>query len=265
MSMEDLMAAARVPDVIAANGFGYRRMRLSAFGKKIKSHRPGYSLKNYQERMMAAFGKKRRARKGCGVHRRRIDCAAAVGCTFKKGRGCIKKRKKVARISKTVPLGGDDDLGAYADEAGISFFGRRKVRRRRYNVPGSPCNRLTKRRCSGNPNCTYTKRGCRRRKGTAKKGVVYEGPSIAFGRRKSRKSRRKVRRTRRKIRRTRRKVRRTVRRVGRKVKKIPAKIRKLAKKLKIKITKKVGSKKIYKKLSAIKKQIARKMRSHRRR
>jgi hypothetical protein len=209
--MEDLMAAARVPDVIAANGFGYRRMRLSAFGKKIKSHRPGYSLKNYQERMMAAFGKKRRARKGCGVHRRRIDCAAAVGCTFKKGRGCIKKRKKVARISKTVPLGGDDDLGAYADEAGISFFGRRKVRRTR---------------------------------------------------RKVRRTRRKVRRTRRKVRR---KVRRTVRRVGRKVKKIPAKIRKLAKKLKIKITKKVGSKKIYKKLSAIKKQIARKMRSHRRR
>ena len=55
---------------------------------------------------------------------------------------------------------------------------RKTTRRRRYNVPGSPCNKLRKRVCSSNPNCTYTKRGCRRR--NTKK--VYEGPSLAsFG------------------------------------------------------------------------------------
>jgi hypothetical protein len=61
-------------------------------------------------------------------------------------------------------------------------FGRRRPRRR-YNVKGSQCNKLRKRVCKSNPNCTYTKRGCRRRKSTASKGVVYEGPSLAFGRR----------------------------------------------------------------------------------
>jgi hypothetical protein len=62
---------------------------------------------------------------------------------------------------------------------------RRKVRR--YNVPGSPCNRLYKRVCNSNPNCTYTKRrGCRRRNGTVKGGLVYEGPSFAsFGKKKN--------------------------------------------------------------------------------
>jgi hypothetical protein len=43
-------------------------------------------------------------------------------------------------------------------------------------------------------------------------------------------------------------------------KKLPAKIRKLCRKLKIKTTKKVGSRRICKKLSVIKKQIARKLR-----
>ena len=63
---------------------------------------------------------------------------------------------------------------------------RRKSTTRRYNVPGSPCNRLRKRVCHSNPNCSYTKRGCRRRSGTAKGGMVYEGPSLAFGRRRRR-------------------------------------------------------------------------------
>jgi hypothetical protein len=71
-----------------------------------------------------------------------------------------------------------------------SEFGRRKKakktvkRTRRYNVDGSNCNKLRKSLCKSKPNCTYVKsRGCRRRKGTAKKGgLVYEGPSLAdFG------------------------------------------------------------------------------------
>jgi hypothetical protein len=70
------------------------------------------------------------------------------------------------------------------------FGRRRKVRRtrRRYNVKGSKCNKLKARKCRSDPNCTYTKRGCRRRKSTASKGVVYEGPSLEFGRRRRRRN-----------------------------------------------------------------------------
>ena len=64
-------------------------------------------------------------------------------------------------------------------------FGRKKRRStRRYNVKGSKCNKLIKRVCQSSPNCTYAKgRGCRRRKSTVKGGLVYEGPSLGFGRR----------------------------------------------------------------------------------
>lgn len=200
--------------------------------------------------------------------------SACVGmCSWKKGRGCRRAPVKRSAPDFQMTSGGDEDLGAYAAEAGIEFFGRRRrrktrrvrssmfgnydmtkkscygrrrktrrVRRRRYNVAGSGCNKLKKRICRSNPNCTYTRRGCRRRKGTATKGVVYQGPSLQFGKR-----RRQVRKS-------------------RKVhhKKLPAKIRKLCKRLGIKCTKKVGSRRVYKKLSVLKKQIARKMRKMRR-
>ena len=59
-------------------------------------------------------------------------------------------------------------------------FGKR---RRRYNVAGSACNKLKKRVCQSSPNCSYTRRGCRRRKGTKSGAMVYEGPALQFGRR----------------------------------------------------------------------------------
>jgi len=64
-----------------------------------------------------------------------------------------------------------------------SAFGKR---RRKYFVEDSSCNRHRKSVCKSMPNCTYTKgRGCRRRKGTVKGGLVYEGPSLAaFGKRR---------------------------------------------------------------------------------
>jgi hypothetical protein len=75
---------------------------------------------------------------------------------------------------EVVPLGGDDDLGAYAEEAGIAFFGKKRKTVRRYNVPGSPCNRIKKKSCKSKVGCTYVKRrGCRRAKGFAK--MVVEG------------------------------------------------------------------------------------------
>jgi len=62
-------------------------------------------------------------------------------------------------------------------------FGKR---RRKYFVEDSSCNRHRKSVCKSMPNCTYTKgRGCRRRKGTVKGGMVYQGPSLAaFGKRR---------------------------------------------------------------------------------
>jgi len=57
---------------------------------------------------------------------------------------------------------------------------------RRYNVSGSPCNKLKKRVCRSSPNCSYTRRGCRRRKGTKSGAMVYEGPALQFGKRKNR-------------------------------------------------------------------------------
>ena len=59
-------------------------------------------------------------------------------------------------------------------------FGKR---RRRYNVAGSACNGLKKRVCQSSPNCSYTRRGCRRRKGTKSGAMVYQGPALQFGRR----------------------------------------------------------------------------------
>ena len=151
-----------------------------SFGKKRRSrdtNRPGYSKKQYlsstgsflhphtrrsrsvldpvpasdldfgrrKRRSSMYFGKKRKisTRTGCGVHRKRGMCITTNGCRWvKKSRKCVKKRAKVAKISESAPMGdADDDLGAYASEAGIEFFGRRrksmksrKVMRRRKSV-----------------------------------------------------------------------------------------------------------------------------------
>jgi len=125
-----------------------------------------------------AFGKKRRYRKSnrsaCSRLKKK-SCSASPLCHYTKGRGC---RRKSAKKAPSYSMSADDDLGAYANEAGISFFGRR-----RYNVPGSVCNKLKKNVCRSSPSCTYTRRGCRRRSGT-KKGLVYEGPSLAFGKKR---------------------------------------------------------------------------------
>ena len=76
---------------------------------------------------------------------------------------------------------------------------RKTVRksRRRYNVAGSPCNIKKRADCRSNPNCTYTRRGCRRRSGTKTGGLRYSGPMLpaaaraastatAYGRRRRR-------------------------------------------------------------------------------
>ena len=144
----------------------------------------GSPFYKYTSPIASAFGKKmhryrKSSRSACSSLRKK-SCKLPM-CTYVKGRGCRRSTKAPSHV-----MSGDDDLGAYADAAGISFFGKKMCRynvagkKKRYNVAGSSCNRLKKRVCRSNPNCSYTKRGCRRRSKT----LVYEGPSLAFGARK---------------------------------------------------------------------------------
>jgi hypothetical protein len=115
----------------------------------------------------------------------------SVNCQYVKYRGCRRRPKQLSYpwdsmnpsgrddlnelSGVNLPIRGDEPLGDYASEAGITFFGRRRggrkcaprrPRYRKYNVPGSPCN-LKMQQCKtypGSINCQYVKgRGCRRR------------------------------------------------------------------------------------------------------
>jgi hypothetical protein len=132
-----------------------------------------------------SFGKKKRpyrkSSKNACSNLNRKSCKSSPMCKYVTGRGCA--RKHVKKTDSGYHLSGDDDIGSYNEEAGIDFgFGKRLIGRKRYNVMGSGCNHLSKRVCASSPNCSYTKRGCRRRAGTKSKGLIYEGPSLAqFG------------------------------------------------------------------------------------
>jgi hypothetical protein len=148
-------------------------------------------------------------------------CNGNANCSWLGGKinACQRKRGTVK-----------DKLVFYGPNAA---FGKKRM----YNVKGSPCNRLTKRICKGNANCTYTKRGCRRRSGTVKDKLVYYGPNLQFGKRRRRKGCKSKGPT----------------------KKLPAKIRKLCKRLKIKTTKRVGGRRVCKSIKTIMKQIKKRM------
>jgi hypothetical protein len=133
------------------------------------------------------------------------DCFANPYCTYAKGgQGCryLPHGRQMEMdaggmmsspsSAPSVSMSGDEDLGAYAEAAGITFFGRRRARKcsvprrrrtcrrrstkRRYNVSGSPCNKLRKGACYS-AGCTYSKRGCRR-------SATYKPRAVtAFGRR----------------------------------------------------------------------------------
>ena len=121
-----------------------------------------------------AFGKKRRVRNynvagsSCNHLSERV-CQSNPNCSYTK-RGCRRRS-------------GTKTKGLVFEGPSLEFGKKRRVRR--YNVAGSACNKLSKRVCHSNPNCSYTKRGCKRRSGTKTKGLVFEGPSLAFGKKKN--------------------------------------------------------------------------------
>ena len=221
--------------------------------RRPSGNRPGYSLNDYMSRIEDTdlnaldFGKRRRSTRSrvggsCRSLRSKSKCNNRGMCNWKGKRGCVRIANKL-RAPDFSMTSGDDDLGSYAEAAGIEFFGRRRrrgrkgarrgVRKSRRGVRKVRRHRKTYRRVSGF--------GEAARLANSTKNVI-----MGFGKR--RRSRRRV----------------TRRKGGRKtMKKLPAKIRKMCRKLKIKCTKKVGSRKVYKKLSVLKKQIARKLRARR--
>ena len=116
---------------------------------------------------ITSFGKKRRynvAGSPCNKLHKRV-CQSNPNCSYSK-RGCKRRSRTVSK-------------GLVFEGPSLPSFGKK----RRYRVAGSPCNKLHKRVCQSNPNCSYSKRGCRRRSGTVSKGLVFEGPSLpSFGR-----------------------------------------------------------------------------------
>jgi len=104
------------------------------------------------------------------IGRNQATCGGNPNCNWQSGANSGRGRC----VRQVGHLGGEQYQGPMLPSA----FGKRL---RRYNVSGSPCNKLRKRVCRSSPNCSYTKRGCRRRSGTKSGAMVYEGPSLAFG------------------------------------------------------------------------------------
>jgi hypothetical protein len=140
----------------------------------------------------------------------------------------------------------DGQFKSYADLAGIEFFGRRRRRRGRKGARKGSRRGVRKVRRHRKTYRRVSAFGEVARLANATKNMM-----MGFGkRRKSRKVRKNAKKTHADFRRL--------------PRKLPASVRKMCRKLKIKCTVKVGSRKVYKKLSVVKKQIARKMRKMRR-
>ena len=209
-------------------------------GKKRPGNRPGYSYKTYMSKMQELppgvrggldFGKRRKSRKSACRGLKKSSCAGPM-CGWRKGKGCRNKRNAPSAV-----ISGDDDIGAYADAAGIHMFGRRRYRRRRssFGRRRSMIGEKPKRSCTA-----IGRRRRRRCNMVGRRSGMGKRSRKVGSRRKSRKVGRK----------------------GRKAnKKLPASIRRMCRKYKIKCTKKVGSRKVYKKLSIVKRQIAKRRRS----
>jgi hypothetical protein len=171
-------------------------------GQPDKSLMPvGYPFQRFTT--ANSFGKrlryKKSARSACSRLSKK-NCKATPLCRYVKRKGC--RRKPIKKSSVVSYTHGDDDLGSYGDEAGISFFGKRL---RRYKKSArSACSMLSKKNCKTTPLCRYVKRkGCRRKPIKKSSVVSYthgdddlgsygdEAGISFFGKRKIKKSYRK--------------------------------------------------------------------------
>jgi hypothetical protein len=174
---------------------------LGAFAEEAGISFFGRRRRRCGRRRRPYFRRSNVAGSSCNI-RKRADCLAKPFCNYVNGgQGCKYipgGRQLEAGMSggmgapaSDFSMSGDEDLGAFAEEAGIAFFGRRRRRcgsrkPRRYNVSGSSCNRLRKNACKS-AGCSYTKRGCRRK-------ATYKLRESSFGRRRRRCGSRKSRR-----------------------------------------------------------------------
>jgi hypothetical protein len=103
--------------------------------------------KDYEPPSLVMFGKKKHRttsrtirrttrRKNICARLRKGTCNSSPMCKYVKRKGC---RRVTGKKSPSHVISGDDDLGAYAEEAGIAFFGkkRKSVRRISKKIPKS--------------------------------------------------------------------------------------------------------------------------------
>ena len=113
---------------------------------------------------------------------RRFISPVSGRCVTRAGQIRAQSRLDKMNRNEIVSMSGDEPLGDYASEAGITFFGRiRRAKKliKRYNVSGSPCNRIKKKTCKAKHGCNYVKRrGCRRAKGFAKNIIAGAVPIV---------------------------------------------------------------------------------------
>ncbi len=153
-----------LPAEYRASGYGYRRKTR----RRVKTRR----MKSYRYT---------KTKTGCTSKKKR-SCRSDPNCVYTK-RGCRR------RSTKNVYEGPSLEYGRRRSTRRKSGFGARRRRTRtaamrnyRYTKTKTACTGKRTKRCRSDPNCTYTRRGCRRRSTK----TVYEGPSLAYGARRKR-------------------------------------------------------------------------------
>jgi hypothetical protein len=120
---------------------------------------------------------------GCPIYgtKRRFMSPISKKCVTLRGKKVALAKLNKLRTGIVAPMSGDEDLGSYATEAGIQFFGVKKRkhcdRRKKscyrkkpslFKKSKAPCGGMKRKTCRSTVGCSYVKkRGCRNRKNAA--------------------------------------------------------------------------------------------------
>jgi hypothetical protein len=99
----------------------------------------------------------------------------------RKGSRKVSKSREARKVSRKISHSLGARKGSRKGSRKTQALSRRMISmKRRLAQVENPCRSYVKSRCGPvNPNCQWRKRsGCVRRKGTATKGVVFEGPGM---------------------------------------------------------------------------------------